>query len=279
MAVSNLFQKNIIDPKELMKIYTDPNVKIIDGRWYIDDKKKGQTEFKNNHIPGAIFFNLELLSNKEIKIPHMLPRSDQFENFLNQNNISKNNLLVIYDQTGFFCSSRVWFTFKYFGFDNVRILNGGFNLWKINRFKTTNITKYNKEVIKNVINISANKEMVIDKKSLEKKIFNKECLILDARSNERFLGITNEPRKGLNNGNIPGSINIHYKILTNKKGEFVNEQKLKKILKNNNVIKKSEIICTCGSGITACNIFFALHLLNYKKIKLYDGSWAEWGKK
>ena len=277
--MSNLFQNNIIDPKELMKIHKDPNIRIIDGRWYIDDKKKGNAEFKKNHIPGAIFFNLEFLSNKEIKIPHMLPRSEQFKKFLFQNNISKNNSIIIYDQTGFFCSSRVWFTFKYFGFDNTRILNGGFNLWKIKKFKTSNINKQSKKTIKNEINISANKDMVIDKISLERKILDKKCLILDARSSERFLGIANEPRKGLNNGNIPGSINIHYKTLTDNKGKLVNEQKLKKILKNKNVKRKSEIICTCGSGITACNIFFALHLLNFKKIKLYDGSWAEWGKK
>ena len=103
-------------------------------------------------------------------------------------------------------------------------------------------------------------------------------IVIDARSNKRFLGIEKEPRKNLKSGNIPGSINIPYSTLS-KNGMFLNYKDLAKVFSNLNNLKQQEIICTCGSGITACNLIFALDILGYNNVKLYDGSWAEWGKK
>ena len=104
-------------------------------------------------------------------------------------------------------------------------------------------------------------------------------LIIDARSEKRFLGLEKEKRPNLYSGNIPGSINIPYTSLS-KNGKFLKKNNLLKIFKKSmNLDKKKNIVCTCGSGITACNIILALDILGFNNYNLYDGSWAEWGKK
>ncbi len=122
--------------------------------------------------------------------------------------------------------------------------------------------------------------MVVDQRYIKKKINDKKTLIIDARPKNRFLGLEDEPRKNLRKGNIPGSVNIPFSTLVDKKGRFLSKSILKKKFEkqvNFSLIK--EIICTCGSGVTACNILFGLYLLGVKNLKLYDGSWAQWGKK
>ena len=122
--------------------------------------------------------------------------------------------------------------------------------------------------------------MVVNQRYVKKKINDKKTLIIDARPNKRFLGIEEEPRKNLKKGNIPGSINIPFTTLVDKKGRFLSKSILKK--KFGEHVKFSmikEVICTCGSGVTACNIIFGLNLLGIQNLKLYDGSWAQWGKK
>ena len=122
--------------------------------------------------------------------------------------------------------------------------------------------------------------MVVNRGYVKKKINDKKTLIIDARPKKRFLGIQQEPRKNLKKGNIPGSINIPFTSLVDKKGRFLSKSVLKKRFeKQINFSFIKEIICTCGSGVTACNIIFGLNLLGVQNIKLYDGSWAEWGKK
>jgi len=274
----NEFSKNIISPFKLNKIIRSDNLKIIDCRWYIDDKKKGKEEYKKGHIPGAFFFDLEKYSDLKNPIPHMLPKKEKFINFLKKNGLSSNNDIVIYDQVGFFCSSRVWFTFLYYNFKKIKILNGGLKYWKERNFELSNqkkITLKNKK-----IQIKENKMMVVNKEYVKKKIKDKKTLIIDARPRNRFLGLEDEPRKNLKKGNIPRSINIPFTSLVDKRGRFLSKSILiKKFERQANFSFIKEIICSCGSGITACNIIFGLNLLGIRNLKLYDGSWAQWGRK
>ncbi len=277
MAMNN-FNENIISPFKLNKIINDEKLKIIDCRWYINDKKKGEEEYKKGHIPGAIFFDLEKNSDLNNPIPHMLPKKQKFISFLEKNEITPNDDLVIYDQVGFFCSSRVWFTFIYYNFKSIKILNGGIKFWKENNFIVNN--QKNTAFKKKTIKLEEKKMIVVDKEYVKKKIKDKKTLIIDARSRNRFLGLEEEPRKNLKRGNIPSSVNIPFTSLVDKNGKFLGKSVLKKKFeKKVNFSLTNEIICTCGSGVTACNVIFALNLLGVKNLKLYDGSWAQWGKK
>ena len=272
------FNKKIISPTKLNKIINNDRLKIIDCRWYINDKKKGREEYNKGHIPNAIYFDIEKNSDLNNLFPHMLPKKEKFLSFLKKNGISIDDEIVIYDQTGFFCSSRVWFTFTYYNFKNIKILNGGIKYWNDHNYEVSKQKKTTS--IKKKIKLKEKKSMVANLEYIKRKTKDKKTLIIDARPRNRFLGLKEEPRKNLKKGNIPGSINIPFTDLVDKKGRFLSKSVLKKKFEkkiNFSFIKR--IICTCGSGITACNIIFGLNLLGVQNIKLYDGSWAEWGKK
>jgi thiosulfate/3-mercaptopyruvate sulfurtransferase len=282
----NEFNKYIISPFKLNRIINSKQLKIIDCRWYINDKKKGNEEYEKKHIPGAIFFDLEKISNLKNPIPHMLPKKEKFISFLKNNGITPDNDIVIYDQIGFFCSSRVWFTFSYYNFKSIKILNGGIKYWEENNFvlskqkKTSQKKQKKTSQKKQKIELIEKKMMVVNQRYVKKKINDKKTLIIDARPKKRFLGLEEEPRKNLKRGNIPGSINIPFTTLVDKKGRFLSKSVLKKKFgRHVNFSLIKEIICTCGSGVTACNIIFGLNLLGIQNLKLYDGSWAQWGKK
>ena len=272
------FNKKIINPTKLNKIINNDRLKIIDCRWYINDKKKGREEYNKGHIPNAIYFDIEKNSDLNNLFPHMLPKKEKFLSFLKKNGISIDDEIVIYDQTGFFCSSRVWFTFTYYNFKNIKILNGGIKYWNDHNYEVSKQKKTTS--IKKKIKLKEKKSMVANLEYIKRKTKDKKTLIIDARPRNRFLGLKEEPRKNLKKGNIPGSINIPFTDLVDKKGRFLNKSVLKKKFeKQINFSFIKEIICTCGSGVTACNIIFGLNLLGVQNLKLYDGSWTEWGKK
>ena len=273
--VMNKEKNNLISARELKKILNNKKIKILDARWFLEDLQKGRKLYDKLHIPKAIFFDINNLCDKTSDLPHMLPKKQIFKKYLDKNGISKEDEIIVYDQIGFFSSARVWFTFKYFGFNKVKILNEGFLMWEKKNYPTDNKT-YMKETTNN--KLTENKNLLEKKSFIEKNIKSKNILVIDARSRNRFLGIEKEPRENLKSGNIPGSINIPYSSLS-KKGKFLNFKDLSKFLNTKISFKKQKIICSCGSGITACNLIFALDILGYNNVKLYDGSWAEWGKK
>ena len=274
MALINSICQNLIKPKNLKKILRSKRVKILDCRWYLEDEKKGLMQYRNKHIPNAIFFDIDKISNKESQLPHMFPKTNIFTQFINKSGINKNSEIIIYDQIGFFSSSRVWLLFKYFGFKNVKILDGGFHMWLKKKYgleSGDNKIKYSRSYTQ----ISM-PNLIINQSSLKKEINTNKSIIIDARPEARFKGEVEEPRPNLKKGNIKNSINIFFGFITNNLGYLKTKNDLIKIFKR--LSKKKNIICYCGSGITACNIIFVLYILNFKKIKLYDGSWTEWGK-
>ena len=129
MVISSLNKKSIIDPIKLAKIINSNQLKIIDCRWYLKDVKLGKRDYKKSHIPNAIFFDIEKISNRSSSLPHMLPTKKLFLQFIEDHGINKKDFIVFYDQVGFFCSTRVWFLFFIFGFKKLMILNGGFKYW------------------------------------------------------------------------------------------------------------------------------------------------------
>jgi len=268
-------KNNLISATELKKELNNKKIKILDARWFLEDSQKGKKLYDKQHIPQAIFFDINNLSDKTSDLPHMLPKKEIFKKYLDENGISKENEIIVYDQIGFFSSARVWFIFKYFSFDKVKILNEGFLMWKKKNYPTDNKI-HKKETTNN--KLTENKDLLENKAFIEKNIKSKNILVIDARSRKRFLGIEKEPRKNLKSGNIPGSINIPYSSLS-KNGRFLNFKDLSKVFNTKLSLKEQKIICSCGSGITACNLIFALDILGYNNVKLYDGSWAEWGKK
>ena len=275
MAISFNPNYMLIEADSLNRILNNKDVKILDSRWYLNDKRKGLNEFKKNHIPNSIFLDLENFSDQKSNLPHMLPSKEEFELKVSELGIKKRDKIIIYDQVGFFCSTRIWLMFKIFGHQKVSVLNGGYQNWK-KKFKTE---KYIKSFSKTTYKVYKKNKVILSKKEVKNILGNIKFQIIDARPKNRFDGIVAEPRKNIIRGNIEGSINIPFDSI-NKSGRIFCNYKLKEILYKNKELEKKKIIVLCGSGVTACNIIFALHKIQHKKkIYLYDGSWSEWGLK
>ncbi len=255
-------------------------VKIIDCSWHMPQtKRNGLEEYKNQHIPNSIFFDLDANSKKGIDLPHMLVNQNNWEKIVSKMGITNEDEIIIYDNSDVISSCRCWFNFIYFGHNPklVHVLNGGLKKW----------IKENKKVTDDITDIKISKYKCFEKKELVK---NKDLIdlniekqyfkVIDARSKERFEGKIQEPRKGLRSGSIKNSFCIPFNQCLNEDKTFkeANDLELvfKTCLKN---INEKNIVFSCGSGVTACVLALAYSLINDKYHPcIYDGSWAEYGK-
>ena len=232
--------------------------------------------FKEKHIPNAIFIDLEEISNLNSDLPHMMPDEKHFSEKISSLGINNNDNLIIYDIYGMFSAARIWFMFKAFGHNNVSLLNGGFPAWLDSDGAVSNTIN---ELKSTTYKAKLNKLLIADYNQVLENLSNQKYQILDARSPDRFSGINEEPRPGIKSGHIPKSKNLYYNDLINQDTKkFVKKEVIENLIKKLDIDLNKDIICSCGSGVTACILKFAIELVNKNKnIKIYDGSWSEWG--
>ena len=255
------------------------SVKIIDCSWHMPQtKRNGFDEYKKQHIPNAIFFDLDDNSKKNTDLPHMLIEINNWDKIVSKMGIKNDDKIIIYDNSDVISSCRCWFNFIYFGHDPklIHVLNGGLKKWIKEKRKITNdLTEIKISNYKSF----EKKKLVKNKKLIDENINIQKFKVIDARSKERFEGKVSEPRKGLRSGNIKNSFCIPFNLCLNEDKTFKNKEELKNIfqtcLKN---INEKNIVFSCGSGVTACVLALAYSLINDKYHPcIYDGSWAEYG--
>ena len=255
------------------------NVKIIDCSWHMPQAKRdGFEEYTKEHIPNAIFFDLDKNSKIDTDLPHMLTDSNSWEKSMSNMGIENKDEIVIYDNSDVISSCRCWYNLIYFGHDPklVHVLDGGLKKWKKEN-KTTN----NKKVITEttVYSCKENTELVKNKKQIDENIDKNDFNIVDARSKERFEGKVAEPRKGLRSGSIKNSFCLPFGELINDDHTFISKDKISEKFKSFNFDHSKNIVFSCGSGITASVLALAYSLINDKYMPtIYDGSWSEYGK-
>jgi len=264
----------LVSTKWLFNNINNKKLVIIDCSWFLPSEKKNPKKFyKKQHIKGAYFFDIDKISDKKNKLPHMVPKVAYFKEKTKNFNIHKNSKIITYSSGNIMGASRVWWMFKYFGFKNIFVLNGGLNKWIKEKKPITKL--YSSKKI-STFNYTIDHKWLINKNQILKNIENKKQLIIDARNKNRFYGIEKEKRKKLRSGHIPYSKNIFWKKLTSNSHNIISKKLIEKEFSKFNV-KNKNIIFSCGSGISACVLSLSLmHALNIKG-SVYDGSWAEWG--
>ncbi len=255
-------------------------VKIIDCSWHMPDVNRDPyKEYLNNHIPGAIFFDLDKNSDEKSDLPHMLPTKEVWEEIVSSLGISNSDKIIIYDNSDVISSCRGWYNFIYFGHDKelVSVLDGGFKKWLIEKKITTN---ENTNIQKSSYKAKENKNLVKSIDEINENIKLNNFAVIDARSRKRFEGTVPDPRKNVRSGSIPNSICLPFnEIINTKDNTFKNKYEISE--KFNEIIDLNEHnrVFSCGSGITACVLGLAYSLVNNTySPTVYDGSWAEYGR-
>ena len=254
-----------------------PDLVILDGSMHLPTAKRDAlAEYKAEHIPGAMFFDINDISDEKSSLPHMLPSATKFASRMRKMGIGDGMRIVVYDSEGLYSAARVWWMFRTMGHNDVAVLNGGLKKWKAEgRAVTDEVTQ-----LRTPRHFTArfNAELVRDRQDVTGLIGSKTTQIVDARAAGRFAGTVPEPRAGLRSGHIPSSKNLPFGSLLNADGTLKAEGELAALFQAAGVDPKKPVVATCGSGVTAGVIALALAKLGQTNAAVYDGSWSEWGQ-
>jgi thiosulfate/3-mercaptopyruvate sulfurtransferase len=266
----------LTETDELARELDAPDLVIIDASWHMPDEgKDAHAEYVAEHIPGAIFFDIDEIADTKSSLPHMLPPPEKFSSRMRSMGIGDGSRIVIYDSAGLFSAARVWWTFRVMGVDDVSVLNGGLPKWKaegrpiesgqpIGRTTRHFTARRNLDLVRDVSDIKA----LLKDKSAE---------LVDARAPERFAGTAPEPRPGLRSGHIPGAHNLPYGKLLNSDGTLKSASELERLFAEAGVDLSKPVVTSCGSGVTASVLALARAQIGHRRAAVYDGSWSEWG--
>jgi len=251
-----------------------PNLVILDAST-ISNKLKLISEFPNIQIKGARHFDMEsTFYDKESTFPNMIPTPGVFEIECRKLGINKNSIIIVYDNLGIITSPRVWWMFKAMGHHYISVLDGGLPEWKRTDFPCE--SKGALDIKEGDFEANYCPKLIRDSNYMLEKIDNEKVLVIDARSEARFLGNLPEPRGNMASGHIPNSVNLPYSLVLDN-GKMKPKQELEKIF-DNLYTNHKQLIFTCGSGVTACIILLASELILPNKKSMFDGSWSEWGQ-
>ncbi len=252
-----------------------PDLRILDASWYLPgENRDARAEYEAAHIPGARFFDIDDISDRNSALPHMAPPVEMFVSRMRAMGIGDGHRVVVYDGAGLFSAARVWWLFRHFGKTDVAVLDGGLPKWTAEGrpvedeppvLRDRHFTaRRDASLVRDVTQVAAAAKLG-------------SAQIVDARSPERFRGEAAEPRPGLRSGHIPGSRNVHYRALLNDDGTLKDEATLRGVFADAGVDLDKPAITSCGSGVTAAIVNLALERVGHRSHSLYDGSWAEWG--
>jgi thiosulfate/3-mercaptopyruvate sulfurtransferase len=252
----------------------DPGVVILDATLPpvgVTPPVDTHAHYVAKHIPGAIFFDIEALSDRPNPLPHMLPPPDVFSRNVSALGIGNQMDIIIYEQEGVFSGPRARWTLKTFGAQHVYLLDGGLRAWIEAGLPTHSGPVHRAPA---VFHATLDQNAVRDFSQMQQMIA-AQGQVLDARSAGRFAGTIPEPRPGLSSGHMPGATSIPYTELV-EEGRLKPVEELRRIFIAKGVDLQQPITTTCGSGVTAAVLALGLEAAGAKQVSLYDGSWSEY---
>jgi thiosulfate/3-mercaptopyruvate sulfurtransferase len=266
----------LVTPTWLASRLQNPNTIILDATLPpvgVTPPVDTHARYLDKHIPGALFFDIEELSDHSTPLPHMLLTSEDFSRNMSSLGVGNDMTIVVYEQESVFSAPRAWWTLLTFGAQHVYLLDGGLRAWTeaglptesgpVHRVPATFHATLNQEAVKNL-------------SQLKDKIANHQQIV-DARSAARFNGTAPEPRPGLSSGHMPGATSVPFTDLV-EDGRLKPAEKLRDLFLAKQIDLDQPITTTCGSGVTAAVIALGLEVAGAKNVSLYDGSWAEYAQ-
>jgi thiosulfate/3-mercaptopyruvate sulfurtransferase len=254
-----------------------PSLRIVDASWYLPQANRDPAaEFLAGHIPGAMRFDIDHLSDHASPLPHTLPPAAIFQEEVRRMGIGPTDTVVVYDGSGLNLSAgRAWWMFRTFGHPRVAVLDGGIGAWKAAGQRLEAGTAVPREAAATFVAMR-HPAMVRDANAVAQALA-AGAQVVDVRARERYEGRAAEPRPGVRSGHMPGSRNLPFTELVNGDGTLKGPDALRGVLQAAGVSLDQPIICSCGSGVSACALALALDSLGHQRVAIYDGSWADWG--
>ncbi len=267
----------LVPPMWLAERRADPNVIVVDATLPpvgVTPAIDTHARYLAQHIPGAVFFDIEALSDHSTNLPHMLPTAEAFASSMSELGIGDQMRILVYEQEGVFSAPRAWWMLRTFGARHVYLLDGGRRAWLEAGFPTQTGPVQRPRA---KFNARLDSAAVKDFAQIQQLLAD-NAQILDARSAGRFHGTASEPRPGLSSGHMPGATNIPFTELA-ENGRLKPVDQLRALFAAKGVDLDQPITTTCGSGITAAVVALGLEVAGAKEVSLYDGSWAEYAQR
>lgn len=252
-----------------------PGIAILDASFHLPGSgRDNAAEFREAHIPGAMLFDIDEISDTANPLPHMLPPPEKFASRARKMGIGDGMRVIVYDNTNMSGAARAWWMFRVMGAKDVAVLNGGFRKWRAeNRPVEAGEARPRGE---RHFTARVNSGLIRDLSDMKHLSANGAMQIVDARSAGRFAGTEPEPREVARLGHIPRSKNLPYTNLIAEDGTLRQPAKIRAAFEAHGVDIRKPIVASCGSGVTACMIALALAAIGNETAAVYDGSWAEW---
>ncbi|HZT88789.1 MAG TPA: 3-mercaptopyruvate sulfurtransferase [Stellaceae bacterium] len=254
----------------------DPQLRVVDCSY----KQPGivptaRADYEAGHIPGAVFFDIDDVAEPGTALPHMIPSAERFAAKMAERGIGNADRVVFYDTHGLSSAARGWWLLRLFGHDNAALLDGGLPKW---RAEGRPLSGEPPAIPPRRFAARFNPALVRDKAALLANLETRRELVVDARAAGRFDGSAEETWPGRRRGHIPGSRNLPFDRVTDPQTRQVKDaETLRALFAEAGIPLDRPIVTSCGSGVTACAVAFALHLVGHPGAAVYDGSWSEWG--
>lgn len=267
----------LVDSQWLAERLHDPDLVVLDATLPpvgVVPRVDTRARYVEEHIPGAIFFDIDELSDHSTTLPHMLPTAEAFGRSMSELGVSKDATIVVYEQEGVFSAPRAWWMLRTFGAQKVNVLDGGLRAWI-----ETGLPREPGVVRRAVARFDArlNRDAVKDFAEIQETIA-AHGQIVDARSAGRFAGTAPEPRVGIPSGHMPGATSLPFTELA-ENGRLKCAAELRELFRAKGVDVERPVTTTCGSGVTAAVLAMGLEIAGAKEVHLYDGSWAEYAQR
>ena len=251
------------------------SIRLFDATFHLTDKTRdAQQECRDEHISGAQFFDITRIADTTSALPNTVPSAAIFEASVGKLGVNNDHTIIAYDRYGLMSAARVWWLFRYFGHNNVAVLDGGLPKWLA---EGKPVHSDDVQYPQGIFTATVQSQLLRSATQVHDIVTGVGPTIVDARAAGRFAGNSPEPREGLRAGHIPGSVNLPYNALLNSDHTFKSAEQIEAAFNDAGVNPHEPIVTSCGSGVTACILALGLAQLGAHQTAVFDGSWTEWG--